>query len=183
MAATLRTKTRLSWKLGVALIVTLALLFCWSIVLVKDKLLSNADDMGTRLAESYAAEEQSRFATYEMLMAIGAQYLDDQIAAGDAPEEMEAWLASYASYLAQVLGADIIDPYAVIDGSIVAVDPLGGRQQLRLRLLRVVPARSGRRGRRNVHERLHRRRHGRAGRDAVHAAGRRRQRHRLRYRP
>ena len=126
MAATLRTKTRLSWKLGVALIVTLALLFCWSIVLVKDKLLSNADDMGTRLAESYAAEEQSRFATYEMLMAIGAQYLDDQIAAGDAPEEMEAWLASYASYLAQVLGADIIDPYAVIDGSIVAAIPWEG---------------------------------------------------------
>ena len=59
-------------------------------------------------------------------MAIGAQYLDDQIAAGDAPEEMEAWLASYASYLAQVLGADIIDPYAVIDGSIVAAIPWEG---------------------------------------------------------
>ncbi len=126
MAATPRTKTRLSWKLTVALIVTLALLFCWSIVLVKDKLLSNADDMGTRLAESYAAEEQSRFATYEMLMAIGAQYLDDQIERSETPEEMEEWLSSYSGYLTSILRTEIIDPYAVIDGRIVAANPWEG---------------------------------------------------------
>lgn len=127
MARTKSTqKLRPSMKLTIALILTFALLLSWSILLVRDKLLSNANEMGTLLAESYAAEEEGRFASYETYLGVGARYVNGEINNEGSVQTIEQWLQSYAVYLTEVLGTKVIDPYAVINGDLIATDPWEG---------------------------------------------------------
>ena len=48
-----------STRLNLAVVAAFTALILWGIFLVRDKMLQNAQEMGTSLAESYAAEEQS----------------------------------------------------------------------------------------------------------------------------
>lgn len=108
------------------LLLAFVLLFGWSIFLVREKLLKNASDMGMNLAESYAAEEENRTQVYSMLLSMGAYSLKERVARGDSAEEIQQWMEGYSSQMEDVLGALIIDPYAVIDGQIVAAVPWEG---------------------------------------------------------
>lgn len=119
----------LTMKLNIAVLIVLSALIVWSIFLVREKLLKNADEMGTHLAESYAMEEENRISIYRMLMYLGAVYADENIEAQASEEEFQEWLAGYSTHLSEVLGADIIDPYAVIDGKIIAAVPWRGDEE------------------------------------------------------
>lgn len=119
----------LTMKLNIAVLIVLSVLIVWSIFLVREKLLKNADEMGTHLAESYAMEEENRISIYRMLMYLGAVYADENIKAQASGEELQEWLAGYSMHLFEVLGADIIDPYAVIDGKIIAAAPWQGDEE------------------------------------------------------
>ena len=57
-----------SARLNIAVLACLFLLIIWGIFLVRNKLLYNAYDMGTRLANSYASEEEDRLAVYELFL-------------------------------------------------------------------------------------------------------------------
>lgn len=119
----------LTMRLNIAVLIVLSALIVWSIFLVREKLLKNADEMGTHLAESYAMEEENRISIYRMLMYLGAVYADENIEAQASEEEFQEWLAGYSTHLSEVLGADIIDPYAVIDGKIIAAVPWQGDEE------------------------------------------------------
>ena len=121
MAAKNRTRTKIA--LGSALAVVMALLIAWCVFLVRDKLLLNADRMGTSLATTYAAEEENRFSIYRHFLGLEASYLHDMIERGDSEDEIAAWLEEFSINMTEVLGVDTIDPYAVIDESIVATNP------------------------------------------------------------
>ena len=121
MAAKNRTRTKVA--LGAALSVVMALLIAWCVFLVRDKLLLNADRMGTSLATTYAAEEENRFSIYRHFLGLEASYLHDMIERGDSEDEIAAWLEEFSINMTEVLGVDTIDPYAVIDESIVATNP------------------------------------------------------------
>lgn len=116
----------LTMKLNIAVLLVLSALIAWSIFLVREKLLKNSDEMGTHLAESYAMEEENRISIYRMLMHLGAVYADENIETYASEESLQQWLAGYSMHLSEVLGADIIDPYAVIDGKIIAAVPWQG---------------------------------------------------------
>ena len=121
MAAKNRTRTKIA--LGSALAVVMALLIAWCVFLVRDKLLLNADRMGTSLATTYAAEEENRFSIYRYFLGLEASYLHDMIERGVSEDEIATWLEGFSNNVTEVLGADTIDPYAVIDGGIVAINP------------------------------------------------------------
>lgn len=121
MAAKNRTRTKIA--LGSALAVVMALLIAWCVFLVRDKLLLNADRMGTSLATTYAAEEENRFSIYRYFLGLEASYLHDMIERGVSEDEIATWLEGFSNNVTEVLGADTIDPYAVIDGGIVATNP------------------------------------------------------------
>lgn len=111
-------------KAGLAVsMIALVVLCIW---LVREKLLKNANEMGMLLAESYAMEEENRVRVYGMLLEMGALSLSDTLAAGGDAQAVQARLAGYAGQLTEVLGESIIDPYAVIDGQIVAATPWEG---------------------------------------------------------
>lgn len=118
-----KNRTRTKVALGAALSVVMALLIAWCVFLVRDKLLLNADRMGTSLATTYAAEEENRFSIYRYFLGLEASYLHDMIERGVSEDEIATWLEEFSINMTEVLGVDTIDPYAVIDESIVATNP------------------------------------------------------------
>lgn len=123
---TRRIIPRPSTALSVALIVAFTLLIVWSFMLVRDKLLSNANEMGTHLAKSYASEEQAHFDSFEQLLSMGAHMMSDSINAGADQATLQTTLEAYARHVSDILGANTADPYAVIDGRIIAANPWEG---------------------------------------------------------
>ena len=109
--------------LNIALILAFFSVMSLGIYLVRDKLLYNANEMGNSLAQSYSNEEESRISVYGMFLRMCALYIDTSIDNEDPAQAMQQGLAEYTSYMSQVLGADIIDPYAVVNGKIVAAIP------------------------------------------------------------
>lgn len=112
--------------LNIALIVAFFAVMSLGIYLVRDKLLYNANEMGNNLAQSYSSEEETRISIYEMFLTMCSLYTDTSIDNADPVQAMQQELAEYTDYMAQVLGADIIDPYAVVNGKIVAANPWEG---------------------------------------------------------
>ena len=119
-------KLKITLCLNVVLLAAFFTMIAWGVYLVRDKLLLNANEMGTYLAQSYAAEEENRIAIYKLFMNLGSVYVNEAIDGGEGDEIVQEWLARYSSNITQALGADIIDPYAVINGHIVAASPWEG---------------------------------------------------------
>ena len=119
-------RINLTAALGVALLLTFLLLLSWGLYLVRDKLLRNANELGTHLAQSYATEEENRMNVYRMFLNLSSIYINQQIDTGISPEELHQWMAEFSDHIAQTLDFTIIDPYAVIDGQIVAAVPRTG---------------------------------------------------------
>lgn len=121
-----KNHVRIMTALGVILAVVMALLITWCVFLVRDKLLLNADRMGTSLATTYAAEEENRFSVYSYFLALSAIYLNNMVDDGSSEEAMNQWLGDYSDNIDRILGDNVIDPYAVINGKIVAANPWEG---------------------------------------------------------
>lgn len=118
-------RDRTLW-LNIALLLVFFSVMSLGIYLVRDKLLYNANEMGNSLAQSYSNEEESRISVYGMLLRMCALYTDTSIDNDDPVQAMQQGLAEYTNYMSLVLGAEIIDPYAVVDGKIVAANPWEG---------------------------------------------------------
>ena len=95
-----------------------------SFAILKNVLLRNSQDMGTSLAGSCASEMQGKLSVYETLLSFGADWTE--IRNSEDEEEIAQWLKIYFSRVIRVVGEDIIDPYAVVDGTIVAANPWDG---------------------------------------------------------
>ena len=121
-----KRRTGIKVALGAALAVVLCLLVVWCVFLVRDKLLSNAERMGTSLATTYAAEEENRFSVYRDFLLLGSSYLNDMLDSGASEQELRAWLEELSKNITETLGADIIDPYVVVNGTIIAANPWEG---------------------------------------------------------
>lgn len=110
---------------GVILLVVAAMLIV-GVLLVRAKLLQNAQDMGTALARSYAMEEQSNLDALEKNVRLASQYVDEFSQESDDLTVVQNWMSDYFGKLIDTLGEGTIDPYAVIDGQIVAANPWEG---------------------------------------------------------
>lgn len=120
-----RQKTVPLW-IQISILATFVILLIWSIFLIREKLLKNANEMGMHLAESYAMEEENRLDVYSMLLSLGVCYINENIDEDLPLDASQKWMAQYTYYLSELLGATIMDPYAVINGNIVAAVPREG---------------------------------------------------------
>ncbi|HJA70325.1 MAG TPA: response regulator [Candidatus Lachnoclostridium stercoravium] len=116
----------LSAKLMVVLAAMLFALVTFGIILVRDKLLLNANELGGYLAQSYAREEEHRMSLYGVFMRLGTVYMNEHIERGSTDEEIQEELVQYSLHVQETLDAGIIDPYAVIDGKIIGAVPWEG---------------------------------------------------------
>lgn len=109
--------------LSILLMIACVSMLIFGVILVRTKLLQNTQDLGISLAESYAAEEELRVATFRNFLDLGSQYVEEMSRAGAETEELQQWLHSYFTKITSIVGENVIDPYAVIDGAIVAANP------------------------------------------------------------
>ena len=105
------------------LFVIFSLMIYWSAILVRNKILYNVDTMGTYLVESYASDETNTLNMYKTFIKLGSNYIDELMTSDASKEDIHLWMQTYAKNIASTVGKEIVDPYAVIDGEIVAAYP------------------------------------------------------------
>ena len=119
-------KLSLNTALSILLLLVFVVLLTLSISLVRTKILQNTQDLGMSLAQSYASEEEMHILSFHNFMDLGVQYVEEIALDNGTPQEIQEWLHSYFSKLTVILGENVVDPYAVIDGAIVAANPWSG---------------------------------------------------------
>ncbi len=112
--------------LSILLMVACVSMLIFGVILVRAKLLQNTQDLGMSLAESYAAEEELHVATFSNFLELGTQYVEELSGSGAGAAELQAWLHSYFAKITAIVGENVMDPYAVVDGNIVAANPWEG---------------------------------------------------------
>lgn len=103
-----------------------AVLTVYGLYVMREKLLQNAQQLGTSLTQNYAAEEQNHIATYSAMMELGTQYLDKLSEDGASDQQIKQWIEGFFSKMPQVLADNSVDLYAIVEGRIVAANPWVG---------------------------------------------------------
>lgn len=103
-----------------------AVLTVYGLYIMREKLLQNAQQLGTSLTQNYAAEEQNHIATYSAMMELGTQYLDKLSEDGASDQQIKQWIEGFFSKMPQVLADNSVDLYAIVEGRIVAANPWVG---------------------------------------------------------
>lgn len=112
--------------LNIILLVVVAALLVFIVVLVRNKLLQNAQSLGNALVHSYAVEEEMSINSLEREVELVSQYVDELSGDGGGFDAIQSWLSGHFSKLIQTLGPGMVDFYAVVDGQIVAANPWEG---------------------------------------------------------
>ena len=122
----LKKKVSLNTVLSILLMVVFLTLLILGVSLVRTKLLQNTQDMGMSLAQSYAAEEEMHIQTFQQFLELGSQYVEEMWQQGDTSRDIQQWLRDYFEKLTSIVGEDVMDPYVVLGGEIVAATPWDG---------------------------------------------------------
>ena len=101
----------------------LALVGSW---IVRSTMLRNAYEAATALSRSCAAEERGNLNVYATLISFGTSALESRLEDGEGQESIAAFLDTYFKRVDSVLGIGVVDPYVVLDGSILAANPWEG---------------------------------------------------------
>ena len=112
--------------LSISVLVAVAVLLVFSVSLVRTKLLQNASNLGMALVQSFAVEEELNIAALERTAMLASQYVEEIDANGGTAQEIQECLSSYLIKLTDTMGEGIVDPYVVINGSIIAANPWEG---------------------------------------------------------
>lgn len=120
-----KQKRPVSNFLNILVIIVVLITLVVGILMVRNKLLQNAQEMGMSLAQSYANEEETHLATISNMLELGAQYVDQLYESGDT-QRIQQWLEDYFTKTSKILGENTTNPYAVIDGKIIAANPWEG---------------------------------------------------------
>ena len=104
-------------------VILFAVLSAVCVLLLRQDLLQNTQRMGTAVALSYAAEEQNNIAVYQTLIQIATRYIDTQTASFWNEERIQNRMEIFFNRVEGVLGKNTVDPYAVINGKIIAARP------------------------------------------------------------
>ena len=112
--------------LSLLMLVLVAVLLTFSIFLVRTKLLENNQSLGMALAQSYAVEEEMHLENFRQTINLAAEYVNEIDRGNRNSEEVQQWLSGYFVKLTALQGDSVVDPYAVINGKIVAANPWDG---------------------------------------------------------
>lgn len=108
---------------AMTIVITLLIIIS-SLYFVRDKMLKNAQSLGTALTQSYATEQQAQMRMFEDYLDIGSQYVNELIRSGADDKEIQNWMVDYFKKITKLYGDKVIDPYAVIGGK-SSLLPLG----------------------------------------------------------
>ena len=121
-----RNKISLNARINIIILILFTVLASFSIIIQRAKLLENAQSTGMALARSYSVEEQQNITVYETLIELGTQYIDSQTVSGAEYSDIQEWITTFFDNVTNIIGTDAIDPYAVVNGKIIAANPWDG---------------------------------------------------------
>lgn len=96
------------------------LLFVLGFYLTQRVLLDNAQKLGNELAGRYAEDEVRDLRAEELLLTLGVEAMEDQVAAGAGQEELEQWVHSFFQKVLEVDVSGRVTPRAVVGGITVS---------------------------------------------------------------
>ncbi len=122
--------------LNAAILILVAILLLFTVALVRDKLLQNAQDLGDALVDSYAVEQKLTIQSLTREVDVVSQYVDEILKNGGDYNAIQTWVNGHFSKLLTVMGDGtssdpLFDFYAVIEGKIVAANPWEGDEDYR----------------------------------------------------
>lgn len=107
----------------IVVLAAIAVMAVVSLLVIREILLDNARRMGNEMARSYSADGEKNVTAYMTLLQVSTAYIDSQMREST---DSEAWVQAYLKIVSSMLGSNVIDPYAVIDGKIIAANPWEG---------------------------------------------------------
>ncbi|HIZ55748.1 MAG TPA: response regulator [Firmicutes bacterium] len=112
-------------KIRIHIIMFLALLVVAGISyqLLRTELLTNSQNLGTALAHNYASEENRNLTIYEAMLTFGTDAIHTRLENQEPQQEIEQWAQTYFKRVQSILGEGMVDPYAVVNGEIIAANP------------------------------------------------------------
>ena len=110
-------------RLYIIVIITMAIFGIAYLAILQDTLLRNSQELGTALAKSYVAEETSNLTVFETLITFGTNSINAQQKLEKTDEDIESWIGTFYQQMQAVLGASTIDPYAILNGKLIAANP------------------------------------------------------------
>lgn len=128
----LRRELRTKMKKTVGLICYISVflivefLFGYFILETRRIFLEKTAQTGQFLAQSYVEKIDTQLSDYVFSVELAGQYLQEMNAAGASNEEMQQWMKSYCDKIAEKFGENVLDYYAVINGTLVAANPWSG---------------------------------------------------------
>ena len=81
--------------LNMILLVVVAALLVFIVVLVRNKLLQNAQSLGNALVHSYAVEEEMSINSLEREVELVSQYVDELSGDGGGFDAIQSWLSGH----------------------------------------------------------------------------------------
>ena len=91
------------WVLSAVLLAFVAALLVLTVILVRVKLLQNAQSLGMALAKSYAVEEENHLRAMEAHLAMASHYVNEIEDGGGSPGQIREWLSGYFSKMTDIV--------------------------------------------------------------------------------
>lgn len=101
-------------------------LFGYFILETRSIFLEKTVQSGEYLSQSYVEKISTRLEEYIFAVELAGQYLQEMEESGVPAGEQQQWLSNYCEKVTEKFGDNVLDFYAVINGSIVATHPWPG---------------------------------------------------------
>lgn len=119
-------KKRFGLSIYIAIFLVIEMVFGYFILESRNLFVKSTIQDGCYLAQAQAEKIETRMDEYAFAVDLAGKYLDEMVAAQTPDMQMQQWMKSYCSKIADQFGGNVLDLYAVLNGTIVAANPWEG---------------------------------------------------------
>lgn len=114
------------WNVILFFFITVISLFC--LLFTQRMLMENARKMGKEIVSSYSSEEERNLETYKNLISFGTAYVERFASQGEEDAYIREWMEDYYNMIADTVGEETIDLYAVMGDTVYTWGEKEGNQ-------------------------------------------------------
>lgn len=119
-------KKRLGIFLYIAVFLVVEVVFGYFILKSRNIFLENSIEHGSYLAQAQTEKIETQMEGYAFSVDLAGKYLDEMLYMGLPEAQIQTWMKSYCDKITDRFGDNVLDIYAVLNGSIVAANPWVG---------------------------------------------------------
>lgn len=119
-------RKRFGLSIYIAIFLIIELVFGYFILESRNLFVENTIQDGCYLAQAQSEKIQTRMDEYRFAVDMAGKYLDEMVAAQIPDTQIQQWMKSYCDKIADQFGGNVLDLYAVLNGTIVAANPWEG---------------------------------------------------------